>query len=278
VILKRRPWLLAATLAILLAALFPPQAAQAVAYPRSIASTGDSITRAFNTGWLPFTDNPAASWSTGTDSGVQSHYLRLLAVNPGIAGHNYNDARSGARMRDLAGQMATAVNQKAQYVTVLMGANDVCTDTESGMTSVADFRTQFSAAMDTLTSGHARARILVVSIPDIYRLWELFKDDFLARVAWATFDICQSMLANPTSTDQADVDRRLRVQQRNIAFNAVLADVCAQYARCRFDGKAVFNTAFTRSDVSKRDYFHPSLAGEAKLAAVTWQVGFWPND
>jgi lysophospholipase L1-like esterase len=278
VILKRRRWHLAAALAVLLAALVPPQAAQAVAHPRSIASTGDSITRAFNTGWLPFTDNPAASWSTGTDSRVQSHYLRLLAVNPEIAGHNYNDARSGARMRDLAGQMAKAATQKAQYVTVLMGANDVCTDTESGMTSVADFRTQFSGAMETITTHDPRARILVVSIPDIYRLWALFKDDFLARVAWATFDICQSMLANPLSTDQADVDRRERVRQRNIAFNTVLAEICDQYTRCRFDGNAVFNTDFTRSDVSRRDYFHPSIAGEAKLAAVTWQVGFWAND
>jgi lysophospholipase L1-like esterase len=277
VIPKRRIWHLAASLAILLAALSPAQA-QALAYPRSIASTGDSITRAFNTGWLPFTDNPAASWSTGWDSEVQSHYLRLRALNPGIAGHNYNDARSGARMRDLAGQMVNAASQNAQYVTVLMGANDVCADTEAGMTGPADFRAQFTAAMETITSRDPRARILVVSIPDIYRLWQLYKDDFLARVAWATFDICQSMLADPTSTDQVDVDRRLRVQQRNIAFNTVLADVCAQYARCKFDGNAVFNTAFSRSDVSKRDYFHPSKAGEAKLAAVTWQAGFWAGD
>jgi lysophospholipase L1-like esterase len=274
---NRRLWHVAAALAVVLAALFPTQA-EAVAYPRSIASTGDSITRAFNTGWLPFTDNPAASWSTGSESEVQSHYLRLRAVNPEIAGHNYNDAASGARMRDLASQMAKAAGQHAQYVTVLMGANDVCTDSENGMTSLADFRSQFSAAMDTIASRDPRARILVVSIPDIYRLWQLYKDDFLARVAWATFDICQSMLADPTSTDQADVDRRLRVQQRNIAFNAILADVCGQYARCKFDGNAAFNTGFSRADVSKRDYFHPSKAGEAKLAAVTWQAGFWASN
>ena len=39
-----------------------------VNYPNSIASTGDSITRAFNTGSVPFTDAPANSWSTGTNA------------------------------------------------------------------------------------------------------------------------------------------------------------------------------------------------------------------
>ena len=35
------------------------------AYPNSIASTGDSITRAFNDCWFPYVDCPSASRSTG---------------------------------------------------------------------------------------------------------------------------------------------------------------------------------------------------------------------
>jgi hypothetical protein len=83
------------------------------------------------------------------------------------------------------------------------------------------------------------------------------------------------MLANPLSTEQADVDRRLRVRQREIDFNDALLRVCAAYRQCRSDGGAVFNTAFTAADVSTRDYFHPSLAGQAKLAAGTWAVSYW---
>jgi lysophospholipase L1-like esterase len=272
----RRLFSIAAGLSLVLAALSAAPAG-AVSYPKSIAATGDSITRAFNTGWLPFTDNAAASWSTGTDDRVRSHYERLLDLNPAIAGQKYNDARSGARMRDLQGQMVSAANQRVQYVTVLMGANDACTATEASMTSVADFRTQFSAAMATITAQQPQIRVLVVSIPDVYRLWQLFKDDWLARVAWATFDICQSLLADPTSIEADDVARRNNVRARIIAFNGVLADVCDDYARCKFDGNAVFNTAFSRSDVSHRDYFHPSITGEARLAEVTWQAGFWPG-
>jgi lysophospholipase L1-like esterase len=244
-------------------------------YPRSMASTGDSITRAFNTGFFPYVDNPSASWSTGTNASVSSHYTRLVALQPAISGHAYNDAKSGAKMVDLAGQMTTAAKQRVDYVTVLMGGNDVCTSSESSMTSIADFRAQFVTAMHVISSSSPSTRIYVVSIPNVYNLWSVLKDSFAARTVWALFGVCQSMLANPTSMSSGDVDRRYRVLRRDIDFNAVLQSVCTQYARCRYDGGAVFGTTFLASDVTSRDYFHPSIAGQAKLAAVTWSAGYW---
>lgn len=241
-------------------------------YPDSMASTGDSITRAYNTGPLRFTDAPANSWSTGTSSSVNSMYLRILAQNPNISGKNYNDAVTGAKMDDLANQVAAVNTRQVEYVTILMGANDVCTSSESTMTSVTDFRAQFQTAMDSMASGSPNARVYVVSIPNIYQLWEILKDKRAARTTWSKWDICQSMLANPLSTREADVDRRERVRQRNIDFNTQLAQVCAAFANCRFDNNAVFNTAFVETDVSDRDYFHPSLAGQAKLALVAWKA------
>ena len=243
--------------------------------PRSMASTGDSITRAYNTGFFPYIDNPSASWSTGTSSAVRSHYTRLLARKPAISGHVYNDAKSGAKMIDLAGQLTTAGTQRVDYVTVLMGGNDVCTSSEATMTSVATFRSQFTVAMQTITSNSPSTRVYVVSIPNVYNLWSVLKDNFTARAVWALFGVCQSMLANPESTAQADIDRRARVLQRDIDFNATLQAVCALYIQCRFDGYAVFNTTFVASDITSRDYFHPSTAGQAKLAAVTWSAGYW---
>ena len=102
-------------LAIVAIALVAPIAATAaVPLPGSIAATGDSLTRAFGTGFLPFIDNPAGSWSTGTNTFVNSHYLRLLKVNPAIKGKNYNDARSGARMGELSTQMDKVITQRAE--------------------------------------------------------------------------------------------------------------------------------------------------------------------
>jgi lysophospholipase L1-like esterase len=245
-----------------------------VGYPSSIASTGDSITRAFNTGLLPYLDAPWNSWSTGTSSSVNSHYRRIFAANPLIAGRSFNAAVSGADMADLAGQVQRVVSQGAQYVTILMGANDACASSEASMTPVATFAAQLSSALAALSAGLPDARIFVVSVPDIFNLWAIYKDSFTARLVWSFAGICQSMLARPGSTAQADADRRARVRQRVVDYNAQLSQICASFVHCRFDGNAVFGTAFARSDVTTRDYFHPSLSGQARLAAITWAATF----
>lgn len=242
--------------------------------PDSIASLGDSITRATNPSLFLFGDQPQYSWSTGDESTVQSHYLRILAGNASISGKNFNYAVSGAQIADLNGQ---AVNANAtpgglEYVTILMGANDVCTGSEGSMTDVATFRSQFQTAMNTLTTGSPNARIFVASIPDIFNLWDILHTNPTAVPTWDAFSICQSMLVNATSTDLPNVERRDRVRQRNIDFNTQLAEVCALYSQCRFDGDALFNETFAPGDVSTLDYFHPSIQGQTKLAAGTWAV------
>jgi len=248
----------------------------AASYPSSIASLGDSITRGFNAGgW--YSDWPSRSWSTGSDSAVASHYSRLVKLNRKTTVRAWNDADTGAKMGALAGQALEAKNQGAKYVTVLMGANDACTSTEAGMTSVATFRSQFAAAMSTLMTQSTPPKVLVASIPDIYRLYQVGKGSSGARNAWNSFGICQSMLDDPQSTDAADVDRRARVRQRVVDFNAQLADVCATYASCRYDGGAVFGYPFQLSHLSTWDYFHPNTGGQTVLADVTWKAGFWPT-
>jgi len=262
--MKLRLLVLAATLGLTLTA------SAHGAYPSSIASTGDSITRAFNDCWFPYVDCPSASWSTGSSS--YSHYRRIQSANPGITGRAYNHAVTGADMADLYGQMQGVIGRRAEYVTILMGANDVCASSEAGMTDVNVFRDQFAAALAALTTGLPGSRVFVSSIPDIYQLFSLYRYDLGANSVWAIAGICQSMLAYPFSNFPADVARRARVRQRNIDYNAKLAEVCAAYLQCRFDNNAVFNTAFVRGDVTTRDYFHPSVNGQAKLAGVTWSV------
>jgi lysophospholipase L1-like esterase len=245
-----------------------------VGYPDSMASTGDSITRAYNTCSFPFVDCPSNSWSTGSNAAVNSQYRRIIAANTAIGGRGYNDAVTGADMADLDGQVRNAVAQGAQYVTILMGANDVCGSSEAAMTPVETFRARFAQALATVSTGLPNARISVSSIPDVYNLWAIYKDSFSARFVWSFAGICQSMLANAGSNSQADVDRRNRVRARNVAYNVQLADVCSLYIHCRFDGNAVFSTTFLRSDVTTRDYFHPSASGQAKLAGVSWGATF----
>ena len=259
-----------------LAALALPTPAHAAAGPppSSIASMGDSISRGFNAcGW--YVDCPSRSFSTGTTSSVNSHYLRILAKNGAISGHNYNDAKSGAKAADMPGQASTVVSQGAAYVTILIGANDACTSSESSMTSVSAYRASIDTALGRLKSGLPNAKVLLVSIPDVKRLWQVGKGNLGALTAWSLFSVCQSLLANPTSTATADNERRDRVRQRVIDFNGQLAAACAAYGpNCAFDGNAVFNYPFSLNQVSQWDYFHPNEAGQGALAATSYAAGF----
>ncbi|SCF26592.1 Lysophospholipase L1 [Micromonospora viridifaciens] len=261
-----------ATALVLLAPTSPAVAATPA--PNSMASLGDSITRGFNAcGW--YVDCTARSFSTGDDTGVNSHYLRIRTVNPAIQGRNHNDAKTGAKSADMYGQAGTAVSQGVDYVTMLIGANDACTSSESTMTPVATFRANIDSALNRIKAGLPNARVAVISIPDIHRLWYVGKDSGSARSAWSLFGICQSMLANPTSTAQADVDRRARVRQRVVDYNTQLAQACVAYGpNCDFDDNAVFNYPFALSQVSTWDYFHPNPSGQAVLASVSYANGF----
>jgi lysophospholipase L1-like esterase len=271
--MRRAAFFSAAVLALAFASTAAADVAH-VGYPNSIASTGDSITRAFNTCSFPFIDCPQNSWSTGSSSTVNSHYRRILAANAAISGRNFNDAKTGARMNALGGQVTTVVSQGAQYVTILMGANDVCTSSVATMTPTATLESQLQTALTTLSSGLPNARIFVVSIPNVYHLWQVLHTNLSADLTWTLAGICQSLLANPTSTAPADVARRQQVYQRTVDDNAALARGCAAFIHCRFDGGAAFGLQFVQSDVSTRDYFHPSVSGQAKAAAVTWAATF----
>lgn len=232
--------------------------------PDSMASLGDSITRGFHSGGL-LADVPANSWSTGTNATVDSIYNRLKALNPGIT--QTNNALTGAKMNDLARQAST-VAPGTDLVTILLGANDVCTSTEAGMTPVATYESQLRAGMEVLAANNSDALVYVASIPSIYRLWQIGSVSATARLWWGIYGICQSMLAQPTSTTAVNVDRPARVQQRVVDFNATLERVCGEYLRCRFDGNAAFNTPFVLSDMSGIDYFHPNVTGQRKAASV----------
>lgn len=216
------------------------------------------------------------SWSTGTTPAVQSHYQRLVPLNPALSGQAVNRAVSGRNMDYLDTEVEAAVADAPAYVTILMGVNDVCGGslTPATMTEPSVLGTQFRTAMSDLTGNLPGVRVFVASIPDPYRLWEILHTNTSATAAWSSQEVCPTMLENPTSMAPADVERRAMVRQRVIDDNAQLRAVCAEFAQCLFDNEAVFNWQFAEGDVSTEDYFHPSLQGQAGLAAVTYQAGY----
>lgn len=239
-------------------------------YPSSMDALGASNTVGFNTCPEPWTDCPDNSWATGANPEVHSVYLRLLALHPQIEGNNGNDAASGTTMADLDGQAQGAVERGADLVTIAMGTNDACGGRTGVMTEVPVFRDNFVQAMDTLTTGLPQARVHVVSIPDLYQRWLTFHTDRKVVKVWRTIPFCPTLLDRPTSNAPADVARRLAVRDRVDELNAVLADVCAEYARCTTDGGAVFEAPVVAAEVSTIDYWHPNIAGQAATAQLVW--------
>ncbi|MCA2216018.1 SGNH/GDSL hydrolase family protein [Jidongwangia harbinensis] len=240
-------------------------------YPASMAALGDSITAGIGS-CLTLVACSRNSWSTG--SSVDSHYRRIRAANNSIKGNNDNYAVPGARAESLAGQADRAVRAKAKYVTVMIGVNDACTDRVDDMTSVRAFRGDIDAGLARLKKRLPKSRILVVSVPDVYRLWELGKENERAVRVWRR-GVCQSLLANPTSTADADDERRKRVRDRLDAYNKQLQQACKSYGRrCRWDGGAVHSVRFKLDLVSKLDYFHPNAEGQKRIADVTYPGRF----
>lgn len=244
-----------------------------VPIPKAMAAAGDSISIATNhsLSCALFGGCASASWTTGSTTSVDSHLLRLRDANKRITAKNA--AFSGATMADLGGQFTSILSggYRPGYVTVLIGANDLCGTT---LTPSETFRAQFETALTSLYASSPATSVFVGSIPDLKRLSDVLQSNPDARATWDRYGICPLMLT-------AGIDQT-PVVERHAQFNRILEEVCASMNsatlpnRCLFDGYAIANTDFVASDVSTVDYFHPSAAGQRKLAAVTWAASFWP--
>lgn len=277
--------------------------AQATKVPRVMAALGDSITRAYNTSGPgcptgPALDCPQNSWATGTNPAVDSVRERLDALSPQPL-TAYNDAVSGARAVNLLSQAQVAASQDPDFVLIEIGANDACATTP---TPTATFREQVRSALQVLVSANKQVYIQLMSIPDINQLRTIFTNppDQNALLRWSLFNVCQGLLANPLSTEPADEARREAFREQVMAYNEALAEVCGEFKRCIWDDEAVFNSEFTTADVatvvntgglnippfnqipifgpgnanSTADYFHPSVAGQARLAEAAWSTTY----
>ena len=308
-----RVLILAATLAVFAnfaagyASAAPPTPTAAdPGMPNSIAVLGDSMSVATGINVIPSVTQPESSWSTGTNSSVNSLYQRILALNPAISGKNRNMAANGEDMTDAPAQ-ANATPADTELVTMQLGGNNLCKDSVAQMTSVAEYRARFVETLDILQSRMPNALIQIESVPDIYNLWFLrgapnppndqpSSRAGTARVFWDTLAVipCKSLVLDPTDMSQAAIDRRNAVRQRDLDYNKALAEECEARLRCRFDRYATFAFSsnrvvpgdltgpylpraqwqFVDDDISTVDHFHPGLSGQRKMAQAAWESGY----
>jgi hypothetical protein len=226
-------------------------APSAVPYPSSMAAIGDLLTLD-----NPLDPNPPDSWSTGTNRAVHSHYLRILAANPAVKGKVYNF--TGQEI-DLTAEAREAVAKRVDYVTIGPIEDKTC----QGTASVAKVAAKLDGTLRVLAAGLPNTRVLVTSTRDVARLIHVLDQDRDLR----GFPVCQLQVGASTA-------ELARLHQRFVAVNKALAQVCARYRQCRFDGNAVFKMPLTLADISSTDNFSLSVKGNRKLAAVTWKATF----
>ena len=241
----------------------------AAGYPSSMVVLGGSDAVGYGSDPAhPYAVAPADSWATGTNTAVNSIYLRLLAVNPAIKGHNFNVARGDGGIEALAGQVDRALNlePKPQLVLVQVSGDIRCDGQDEGR--VTPFGTDVSNALGRLSKGLPDARILLVSSWGSISSYLTYLRGLPtgARLKHAGKGPCQLVLS-PTGAVEAS--HAAYIEKFIRAYDGQLASVCKQFPNCHYDGGAAARWGVTAEDISL-DQEHLTSQGQAKLAAIEW--------
>jgi len=240
----------------------------AARYPNGIAVLGHSGATGENSdpSAPPRHEARENSWATGTNPAVKSLYLRLLALNPRIKGHNFNLAQGGANVLRLYKQATIAVpklSPRPDLFVIQIMDNDVRCDGSN----IPKFQSTLVSVLKVLAKGPPNTRIFVVSqfgSPATYAasLTLAQRKQFGGGSGPCDFidsagDVIPERVANLESAIQR--------------YEAALAAACKRVAICRYDGGA-FSRIVDRAEYLSSDLNHFSIKGHAKAAAVAWEA------
>lgn len=254
--------------------------------PSLLGAIGDSYSQAYNTTPAELRDHPEHSWVVGTakSDGVFSIRERLEALGARLT--VVDAATSGKKMADAPRQarliVAAAGSLKAgqtALVTFELGTNDLCDDPK---TTPASFQADLGSAVQILRDGlPSGSRILMVSVPDFAHFRNITQANPAAKAALALYKNsrrCAPFLGDDSPTNLTDAESFLS------RYDSILVSACDQIQTtdgatgklfCRSNRADLADGDFLIGDLSTVDYFHPSLAGQGKMAAAAWDAGFW---
>lgn len=241
-----------------------------VAYGEKLymGAVGDSITRGFNSGGL--LANPENSWSVGKGSSedLSSHRQRLLDLGYDVVIKDVS--LSGARTQNLKKQIRKLKKLKRiDYVTFLMGANDVCTWPEQHQASLEAFEGRIRKSVDDLIEHSPDVKIVMLAVPDMVNLWALGVNNGCQK-KWNMTGFCKRLLGESVT----DLQRKYfghRLSDANHTLQQIASDYPNHIRFVRSTGEIQFEMGH----VSPIDCFHPSVAGQGMLADESWQNGWF---
>ncbi|MEZ4743461.1 MAG: GDSL-type esterase/lipase family protein [Bdellovibrionota bacterium] len=234
--------------------------------PLVVGSIGDSISRATNS--TVFGEVPFSSWATGGDTRVFSQAARLQEETGSLV-FTYNYARSGAQMRHLRKQAQKLLKRKPDYVTILIGANDLCSWKQNNTTQLQAFESELRGTLDDLTTSSPKVKIILSAIPDMLRMYELGKQKGCSMM-WKVFRFCSPLLGKDRTEMQ-----RLQFYDRWIDANNSLASIADEYPNNVFFAESIKDYEFSKDDIAVRDCFHPSIKGQRALSEQIWNAGWF---
>lgn len=234
--------------------------------PRVVGALGDSISAGFNAKHLG--DNRDLSWATGDSPLIRSHLRRLEEYfQTQLVG--VNESIAGSVASNLARQTSRLLPRHPAYVTIDIGANDVCTWTPDGYEpALAQFEKDVGDTIRRIITAEPDVSITLAPIPNVYQLWDVAVAMPGCQLKWDITGFCSPLL----DSSRTEADRQSfigRWQEANDALARVAADFPEHVL---FDENAI-DTPFTWEHVSPIDCFHPSIAGQNLLAEKTWLYG-----
>jgi lysophospholipase L1-like esterase len=254
--------------------------------PTMLAAIGDSYSQAWSVSPSYRKDHPVFSWVVGTakGDGVFSLRERFEALGARLA--VVDAATSGKKMSDASRQATAVVIEAAKlplgstvYVTFELGTNDLC---DEPMTTATDFETQLRSAVSILRADlPAGSRILMLSVPDFSHFYDITQADATARATLsrvANSTTCPPFLGRDSPYSMSEAEATLA------SYDSILVGVCSEIEaadgpsnklHCRSNPTLLAERDFKIKDLSTYDYFHPSLSGQARMAAAAWKAGYW---
>ena len=235
-----------------------------------IYSLGDSITTGFSTRGV-LQDAPEENWSTGNArNDLNSHYQRLLDIfnNTDIDVFRENLA---VKNQEVISNSTESLNGQADdlqqilssdqfnYVTILMGFNDVCRTNLDVQSFKSEFRSAVSDAIDRIIIDSNL--IFIASIPNI----QVILNNPTCPIQGPPLNLW--IEANCPNANLPNDGVLEYIQAANDAYKEIAAE---NPKKVIFDEETVFKADIQPNMISELDCFHPSVNGQAFLATETW--------
>jgi lysophospholipase L1-like esterase len=233
-----------------------------------IGALGDSISTGFNSGGWGDRDKKD-SWTTGDSLRVDSHYKKIRKIL-GDKIEVLNVAVAGARVDDLSSQVDNLLVSSVDYLTILIGANDLCSWKDDYEVDFSKFKDTFTSSVERIIDDNSNVKIVLAPVPNLFALWQKGSQNSSCRFKWRFFGICKPLLSSK-NTDEQRYLFRTKLKRVNDFFYKI----STLYPDNIRYNEILGTYEFDLEHISKKDCFHPSISGQNLISNLTWDNGWY---